>query len=78
MTTAVDTRGRPPSRPKLKDTWWRHVVGDRGATIISLFPIAYMISSAFNREQTLGRAQRSSRTHVTGYNFGNLLHNNAR
>ena len=75
VTTAVDTRvRRSPSRPKLKDTWWRHVVGI-GATIISLFPIAYMISSAFNRDQTIGGATLVPQ-HVTLHNFGNLLHNN--
>jgi arabinogalactan oligomer / maltooligosaccharide transport system permease protein len=75
VTTAVDTRvRRSPSRPKLKDTWWRHVVGI-SATIISLFPVAYMISSAFNRDQTIGGATLVP-LHVTLRNFGNLLHNN--
>ena len=75
VTTAVDTRVRPTrSRPKLKDTWWRHVVGI-SATIISLFPVAYMISSAFNRDQTIGGATLVP-LHVTLHNFGNLLHNN--
>lgn len=75
VTTAVDTRVRPSrSRPKLKETWWRHVVGI-GATIISLFPVAYMISSAFNRDQTIGGATLVP-LHVTLHNFGNLLHNN--
>ncbi len=75
VTTAVDTRVRPSrSRPKLKDTWWRHAVGI-GAAIISLFPVAYMISSAFNRDQTIGGATLIP-LHVTLHNFGNLLHNN--
>jgi arabinogalactan oligomer / maltooligosaccharide transport system permease protein len=75
VTTAVDTRVRPSrSRPKLKDTWWRHVVGII-AVLVSLFPVAYMISSAFNRDQTIGGATLIP-LHVTLHNFGNLLHNN--
>lgn len=74
VTTAVDTRVRPSrARPKLKETWWRHLVGI-GATIISLFPVAYMISSAFNADQTIQGATLVP-LHVTLHNFGGLLHN---
>jgi arabinogalactan oligomer/maltooligosaccharide transport system permease protein len=61
-------------RPKLRDTWWRHLAGIAGL-VISLFPVVYIVSSAFNRDQTLGGAQLIP-THVTVHNFGNLLHNN--
>ena len=75
VTTAVDTRVRGTrSRPKLKDTWWRHAIGII-ATVVSIFPVAYMISSAFNRDQTIGGATLIP-LHVTLHNFGNLLHNN--
>jgi arabinogalactan oligomer/maltooligosaccharide transport system permease protein len=75
VAPAIDTRIRGTrNRPKLKDTWWRHVIGIV-ATIVSLFPVAYMISSAFNRDQTLGGAQLIP-LHYTLHNFGNLLHNN--
>jgi arabinogalactan oligomer / maltooligosaccharide transport system permease protein len=75
VVTAIDTRVRKPKRgARLKDTWWRHVVGI-GAAVISLFPVAYIISSSFNRDQSVGGAQLIP-LHVTLHNFGNLLHNN--
>ena len=75
VATAVDARAKGPARrASLKHTWWRHIVGIL-ATLISLFPVAYMISSAFNRDQTIGGATLVP-LHVTLHNFGNLLHNN--
>jgi arabinogalactan oligomer/maltooligosaccharide transport system permease protein len=59
---------------RLRDTWWRHIVGSI-ALIVSLFPVVYIVSSAFNRDQTIGGAQVVPQ-HVTFHNFGNLLHNN--
>jgi arabinogalactan oligomer/maltooligosaccharide transport system permease protein len=71
----ADVKRRPPrKRPKLRDTWWRHAAGIVGL-VISLFPVVYIVSSAFNRDQTLGGATIVP-THVTLHNFGNLLHNN--
>ena len=67
---------RPPRRPKLRDTWWRHAAGIVG-TVVSLFPVVYIVSSAFNRDQTLSGAQVVP-PHVTLHNFGNLLHDNVR
>jgi arabinogalactan oligomer / maltooligosaccharide transport system permease protein len=61
-------------RPKLGDTWWRHAVGIIGI-VVSLFPVVYTLSSAFNRDNTLQGASLVP-THVTLHNFGNLLHNN--
>jgi arabinogalactan oligomer / maltooligosaccharide transport system permease protein len=69
--TAVRTR-RGPSR-KFKDTWWRHAVGIV-AIVVSLFPVVYTISSAFNRDNTLQGASLIP-VHVTVDNFANLLHN---
>src|SRR5882672_12045887 len=44
----ADTRVKGPrKRARLKDTWWRHAVGIIGI-VVSLFPIVYVISSAFN------------------------------
>ena len=63
-----------PRRPKLKDVWWRHVVAII-AVVFALFPVVFVISSAFNRDNTLSGAQVIP-THVTLHNFGNLLHNN--
>jgi arabinogalactan oligomer/maltooligosaccharide transport system permease protein len=42
--------------------------------VVALFPVAYVISSAFNRDNTLQGASLVP-THVTLHNFGNLLHN---
>src|SRR4029077_4845161 len=61
-------------RPKLKDSWWRHAVGII-AILVSLFPVVYTLSSAFNRDNSLQGASLVP-THVTLHNFGNLLHNN--
>ncbi len=73
--TLLDTRARGPrSRRRLKDTWWRHLVGI-GATIVSLFPVVYIVSSAFNADNTVQDAQVIP-THTTLHNFGALLHNN--
>jgi arabinogalactan oligomer / maltooligosaccharide transport system permease protein len=77
QVVAIATKTRvqaPRTRPHFRDTWWRHVVGI-AAAIISLFPIAYIISSSFNRDQSVGGAELIP-LHVTLHNFGNLLHNN--
>jgi arabinogalactan oligomer/maltooligosaccharide transport system permease protein len=70
----VVARRRPRKKPKFKDTWWRHAAGIIGL-LISLFPVVFIVSSAFNRDQSIGGAQILP-THVTLHNFGNLLHNN--
>ena len=63
----------PKRRSKLKDTWWRHLVGVIGI-VVSLFPVVYVISSAFNRDNTLQGASLIP-VHVTTHNFSNLLRN---
>jgi arabinogalactan oligomer/maltooligosaccharide transport system permease protein len=65
---------RPRRRPKLGDSWWRHAVAIV-AVVVALFPVVYILSSAFNRDNTLQGASIVP-THVTLHNFGNLLHNN--
>jgi arabinogalactan oligomer / maltooligosaccharide transport system permease protein len=69
----VRTARRPSRRQRLKDTWWRHVVGILGI-LISLFPVAYVVSAAFNRDNTLSGASLIP-VHVTTDNFSNLLGN---
>jgi arabinogalactan oligomer/maltooligosaccharide transport system permease protein len=39
-------------RPKWRDTWWRHLIA-WVAIAISLFPIAYIVSAAFNADASL-------------------------
>ena len=70
---ATATMKKPRSRLKLKDTWWRHVVGVV-AVCAALFPVVYIVSSSFNTNNSLQSAQVIP-THVTLHNFGNLLHN---
>lgn len=73
-TVAVRAAARRPSgRPKLKDTWWRHLVGLIGI-VVSLFPVVYIISSSFNAQNNLQSAQVIP-AHVTLGNFSDLLHN---
>jgi arabinogalactan oligomer/maltooligosaccharide transport system permease protein len=72
--SAAAATKRPRKKLKLKDTWWRHVVGIIGV-LVSLFPVVYIVSSAFNRDQNLSNASPIP-LHPTLHNFGNLLHNN--
>jgi arabinogalactan oligomer / maltooligosaccharide transport system permease protein len=73
-TLAATDAKRPRSRPKLKDTWWRHVVAII-AVVVALFPVVYIVSSAFNTQNNLQSAQVIP-SHVTLHHFGALLHNN--
>jgi len=43
---------RRRKRPALADTWWRHVVALIGV-VIALFPVAYVVSAAFNGDNSL-------------------------
>jgi arabinogalactan oligomer/maltooligosaccharide transport system permease protein len=65
---------RPRKKLSLRDTWWRHVVGIIGV-VVSLFPVVYIVSSAFNRDQNLSNASIIP-LHTTLHNFGSLLNNN--
>lgn len=64
---------KPRSRPKLRHTWWRHLVAI-GAVVIALFPVVYIVSSSINADNNLQDAQIIP-THTTLHNFGALLHN---
>ena len=67
----VGMRG-PRRRTKLKDTWWRHVVGIL-AIVSCLFPVVYIVSSAFNANNALSNASVYP-AHPTLHNFGELFH----
>jgi len=73
---AATTAKEPRPHLKLKDTWWRHAVGV-AAICVALFPVVYIVSSAFNSNNSLQSAQVIP-THVTLHNFGSLLHNNVK
>jgi arabinogalactan oligomer / maltooligosaccharide transport system permease protein len=46
----IERRRRP--RRFSRGTWWRHAVGI-GAAVISLFPVVYVISAAFNADSSI-------------------------
>jgi arabinogalactan oligomer / maltooligosaccharide transport system permease protein len=64
----IRTRRR---RPRGKGMWWRHLIA-LIAIGFALFPIAYVVSAAFNADQTLGGATLIPRD-VTLENFTQLL-----
>jgi arabinogalactan oligomer/maltooligosaccharide transport system permease protein len=80
MSTYEATAVRPvaleapaPKRPKLAETWWRHVVGIL-ALVIVLFPVWFIASAAFNRDQSVSGTAFLP-THFTLNNFTQILHN---
>ena len=68
----VQTRARARRRPPLfRGTWWRHLIAIV-AILWAIFPIAYILSAAFNADQTLGGASLIPRD-FTLENFRQLL-----
>jgi arabinogalactan oligomer / maltooligosaccharide transport system permease protein len=63
-------------RPKLADTWWRHVVAVI-ACFVSLFPIWFVAVASFNRDQSVSGTSWWP-LHFTLHNFGGLLHNHVK
>jgi arabinogalactan oligomer / maltooligosaccharide transport system permease protein len=61
----------PKRRPKLRDTWWRHVVAVL-ATVGALFPVAYVISAAFTGNPSLASSSLIP-SHLTFDNFKSLF-----
>jgi arabinogalactan oligomer/maltooligosaccharide transport system permease protein len=72
---AAEKKG-PSPRPKLGETWWRHVVGIV-ACLVALFPVWFVASAAFNRDQSVSGTTFLP-THWTLANFGTLIHNNVK
>ncbi len=73
-TLAGSRARRPRWRRQLRDSWWRHAVAV-AAIVVSLFPVVYIVSSAFNAQNNLQSAQVIP-THVTVKNFTDLWTNN--
>jgi arabinogalactan oligomer / maltooligosaccharide transport system permease protein len=79
MTTLEQTEAIPraraverrPRRRRLGDMWWRHLVA-LVALFFTLFPIVYIVSSAFNADQTLSASTLIPR-HITLDNFRDIL-----
>ncbi len=65
---------RPRTRPRLRDAWWRHLVA-LAAVVVALFPVVYIVSSAFNAQNNLQSAQVIP-SHLTVENFTDLWTNN--
>src|SRR5439155_6524587 len=63
---------RVRKRPRWKDTWWRHLVAIL-AVVVSLFPIAYIVSAAFSANASLTGSTLIP-SHVTLVNFTHLIH----
>lgn len=63
--------GRRKKRPAVADTWWRHAIAVI-AIIIALFPVAYVISAAFNGDSSLSGSSLIPRD-VTLDNFRSLF-----
>ena len=59
-------------RPGWKDTWWRHLIAIV-AILMSLFPVAYILSAAFSANATLTGASLIP-DQLTLDNFTRLLH----
>jgi len=72
--TAVAEEAKRPRFSRMGDTWWRHIVGIL-AMIFALFPVAFVISSAFNSNQSLD-GSRLIPQHVTFQNFRDLFNTN--
>src|SRR5581483_9198187 len=70
---AGETKG-PRVRAKTRETWWRYVVAAI-AIAVSLFPVVYVVSSAFSAQNDLGTS-RPWPQHVTVKHFTDLLTNN--
>jgi arabinogalactan oligomer/maltooligosaccharide transport system permease protein len=68
-TAVAERRGR--WRPKRGSNWWRHVVAIL-AMLFALFPVAYVVSAAFNVDETLASASLIPR-HVTLDHFRTIL-----
>jgi arabinogalactan oligomer / maltooligosaccharide transport system permease protein len=64
-------RRRPPSRHIMRGNWWRHLVA-LAAVAFALLPLAYVVSAAFNADQTLRGASLIPRE-VTLQNFRDMF-----
>jgi len=62
---------RGPRLTGWRDMWWRHVVGII-ATVVALFPVAYVVSAAFNADSSLSGSSLVPRS-VTFDNFKKLF-----
>jgi arabinogalactan oligomer / maltooligosaccharide transport system permease protein len=69
VPTAAERRRK--KRPSLADTWWRHLIA-LIAVAAALFPVAYIVSAAFNGDNSLSGSSLIPRK-VTLDNFRSLF-----
>jgi arabinogalactan oligomer/maltooligosaccharide transport system permease protein len=67
----VERRKRP--KHSLKQDWWRHLVGIVSC-VFALFPVVYIVSAAFNDNDSLSSASVIPQK-ASLHNFGQILHN---
>jgi arabinogalactan oligomer / maltooligosaccharide transport system permease protein len=72
-TPAAQVKPQRKKRPKWRENWWRHLVGVI-AIVFALFPVVYVVSGAFNADDTLAAAKLIPRK-VTFSNFTELFTN---
>jgi arabinogalactan oligomer/maltooligosaccharide transport system permease protein len=63
----------PRQKVSFKDTWWRHLVGIVAA-VVSLFPVWFTVSAAFNRDNSVSGTSFWP-AHPTTHNFTQILTN---
>jgi arabinogalactan oligomer/maltooligosaccharide transport system permease protein len=68
----VAEKRRPKPRHIMEGNWWRHLVA-WAAIAIALLPVAYVVSAAFNADQTLRGSSLIPRS-VTLQNFKDIFH----
>jgi arabinogalactan oligomer/maltooligosaccharide transport system permease protein len=71
LTAPVAAERRRKKGPSLADTWWRHAIAIC-AVVVSLFPVAYIVSAAFNGNNSLTGSSLIPRQ-VTFDNFRSLF-----
>ena len=73
LTVPRSAERRRKKGPSFSDTWWRHLIAIVAA-VISLVPVAYIISAAFNADSSLSGSSLIPH-HVTLDNFRSLFGN---
>ena len=71
VTLPAVAERRQPKRRRFAQNWWRHVVA-LIALVFALFPVAYVLSAAFNGDNSLSGSSLIPR-HVTFDNFRTLF-----
>ena len=63
----------PRKRPRLKHTWWRHLVGIL-ACLMALFPVWFLVMAAISHDNSVSGTSWLP-THPTFDNFSQILRN---